>query len=182
LSWRTSSAAALLLVALLAPAAARATGPTPWQVVARGESLYGVPWRIEAREEPSSGKGLPRSITIWFSIGRADESGEAGYFSSSPLPLPRAFFLAANSGSDVDSFPEADTSGYASRRAAGLVAVMSDGSRLPIPTAVAPAGLRRHFPWLRGLQFFDLYYAADVEPVKIVAYGRGGRAIARQPV
>lgn len=168
------AALASLALLLAVPAGkARADGPRTPFVVARGTSLYGLPWRIRMGIEPS------RQVILRFTIGD-DECG-CGYFSSFPLPVPAAFTFQANSGSGIDAFPEADTSGYAGFRVKRLVATMSDGSALEVDTQVAPPGLRKRFPWLRGLRFFDLFYPQEVEPTAISAYGRDGHLLERQP-
>jgi hypothetical protein len=171
---------AFLALALIAPQTAAADGPRTPYVVAHGKSLYGVPWRIRMGEETSSGKGR-RYATLFFSIGRTGELNEAGYFSSFPLLIFRGFVLNATSGSQIDSFPEADTSGYVSRRAVKLVATMSEGPPLEFETQLAPAALRKRFPWLRGVRFFDQFYPDGIEPTELSAYDRAGRLLERQP-
>ena len=173
-------ATALLALTLIGPALAAADGPRTPFVVARGKSLYGVPWRIKMGEEPSYGKGLPRYANLIFSIGTPNERNE-GYGSSFPLPVPRAFTFSANSGSEVDAFPEADTSGFASRRVVKLVATMSDGPPLTFETQLAPTALSNRFHWLRRVRFFDQFYPAEIEPTEISAYDRAGRLLDRQP-
>jgi hypothetical protein len=176
-----AAAAAFLALALSGPGMAAADGLHTPYLVARGKSLYDVPWRIKMGEEPSYGKGLPRHATLYFSLGRRAEENEAGYYSSFPLPISRAFVFHANSGSDIDSFPESDTSGYASWRAVKMVATMSEGPSLTFETQVAPIALRKRFPWLRSLRFFDQFYPAGIEPTEISAYDRAGRLLDRQP-
>lgn len=132
-------------------------------------------------EEPSSGKGLQRYVTLYFSLGRPGENNEAGVYSSFPLLIFRTFVLHTTSGSQIDSFPEADTSGYASRRAVKLVATMSEGPPLVFETQLAPAALRKRFHWLRSVRFFDQFYPAGIEPTEISAYDRAGRLLDRQP-
>jgi hypothetical protein len=171
----------LLALALIAPQTATADGPRTPYVVAHGKSLYGVPWRIRMGEEPSSGKGQRRYVTLGFSIGRPGELSEAGYFSSFPLLIFRGFVLSATSGSQIDSFPESDTSGYVSRRAVRLVATMSEGPPLEFETQLAPAALCKRFHWLRGLRFFDQFYPAGLEPTAISAYDSAGQLIERHP-
>jgi hypothetical protein len=176
-----AGAAALLALTLIGPGTAAGDGPHTPYVVARGKSLYGVPWRIRMGEEPSYGKGSPRYADLFFSIGKHGESNGAGYFSSFPLPLPRAFTFHANSGSDLDAFPESDTSGFAGRRVAKLVATMSVGPPLTFETQLASASLSKRFHWLRRVRFFDQFYPAEVEPTEISAYTRAGRLLDRQP-
>jgi hypothetical protein len=175
-----AGAAVLLALTLIGSNTAFADGPRTPYVVARGKSLYGAPWRIRMGEEPSYGKGLPRYANLSFSIGTPDERNE-GYGSSFPLPIPRAFTFHANSGSEVDSFPEADTSGLASRRVTRLVATMSEGPPLTFETQLAPTALANRFHWLRGVRFFDQFYPAGIEPTEISAYDRAGRLLDRQP-
>jgi hypothetical protein len=117
--------------------------------------------------------------TLWFSIGNPAEN-EAGYFSSFPLPIPRAFVFHANRGSEVDDFPESDTSGYANRRVAKLVATMSDGSSLTFETQLPPKRLSNRHHWLRRLRFFDQFHPAEFEPTSIAAYDRADNLLERQ--
>lgn len=132
-------------------------------------------------EEPSAGRNLPRYAILFFSIGKPDEYNESGYFSGLPLPIPKAFVFHANSGSEIDSFPESDTSGFANRRAVKLVATMSEGPPLTFETSLPPIGLCNRFHWLRRLRFFDQFYPAGIEPTEISAYDRAGRLLERQP-
>jgi hypothetical protein len=176
-----AGAAALLALTLIGPGTAAADGPRTPYVVAHGKSLYGVPWRIRMGEEPSYGKGLPRYADLLFSIGKRDESNDAGYFSSFPLPFPKAFTFHATSGSGLDAFPESDTSGFAGRRVAKLIATMNEGPPLTFETQLAPASLSKHFHWLRRIRFFDQFYPAEMEPTEISAYTRAGRLLDRQP-
>jgi hypothetical protein len=171
---------AFFVSAALGPETAIADGPLTPYVVARGKSLYGVPWRIRMGEEPSHGKGLPRYANLIFSIGSPSERNE-GYGSSFPLPIPRAFTLHANSGSDIDAFPESDTSGFAGCRVVKLVATMSEGSPLTFETQLPPTALSNRFHWLRRIRFFDQFYPAGIEPTEISAYDRAGRLLDRRP-
>lgn len=168
---------------LLAPASTPACGcgPTVHFVVAHGTSPNGAPWRIKADERPASATS-PRHAEFHFSAGPAGESNGLGYFGSTPLPIPSAFIFHALSGDGVYPELEGDVSGYARRTAVRLVAKMSAGSPIEIETQRPPASLRKRFPWLRGLVFFDQFYPADVEPVAITAYGRDGRLLSRQPM
>ena len=183
---RRAAALATVLALLLAAMAGADRPRTPF-VVAHGKSLYGVAWRIRMGEEavrsirPNGSPGpRVRQATLWFSIGDPHES-EAGYFSTFPLPVPRTFVFHANKGSDVDEFPESDTSGYANRRVASLVATMGDGSSLAFTTQLPPKRLSDRHRWLGRLRFFDQFYPAGVEPTSIAAYDRAGKLLERQP-
>ena len=171
---------ALLVSAFLCPGTTIADGPRTPYVVARGKSLYGVPWRIRMGEEPSYGRG-PRYANLYFSLGNPSERNEAGLYSSFPLPISHAFTFHATSGSDIDSFPESDSCGFAARRVAKLVATMSEGPPLTFETQLAPTALSNRFHWLRGVRFFDQFYPAGIEPTEISAYDRAGRLLVRQP-
>lgn len=167
---------------LLAPAGSSACGcePTVRFVVAHGTSPNGAPWRIKADEQPATTS--PRSAIFEFVAGDPNESNDFGYFSGMSLPIPHAFVFHANSGDGVYPESEGDVSGFATPRAARLVAKMSDGSAIDIETKQPPAKLRQRFPWLRGLVFFDQFYPADIEPLAITAYGRDGHVLSRQPL
>jgi hypothetical protein len=167
---------------LLAPAGSSACGcgPTTRFVVAHGTSPNGAPWRIKADQRPVTTS--PRSVEFEFISGDPDERNGFGYLTSMSLPIPPAFVFQATSGDGVYPEKEGDVSGIGRPRAARLVAQMSDGSAIQIETVRPPAKLRRRFPWLRGLVFFDQFYPADIEPLAITAYGRDGHLLSRQPL
>jgi hypothetical protein len=158
--------------------AARADGPRTPFVVARGHSLHGVPWQIRFGEE----RGHPDYATFLFSIGDAAErrDDESGFYSSIPLPLPRAFPFDATFGSDLDRFPEADMAGTTGPRVARLAVKMADGSIYEAELLRARAKLLRRFPELTRFRFFDLFYPESAEPALISAYGRGGVLLKRE--
>src|SRR5689334_4610650 len=108
---RRTALVALLLAVALPTAAARAGGPRTPIAVAHGHSLYGAPWSIRCAEEPKL-RPEPDYLTCLFSVGTEAERGDygGGYYSSVPLPLPRAFPFNGIFGSDFDSFPESDFS------------------------------------------------------------------------
>lgn len=180
---RTGVIAAALAVALLpldqidARACACAGPATPY-LVARGKSLYGIPWRIRAGEETF---GDIRQATFHFSVGTPSEPNDAGYFSTLRLPIDRRFVITGVPGSGTDPELEGDISGIASRRATRLVATMSKGPQLEIETQIAPLGLRKRHPWLRGLEFFDQWYPSEMEVKRVTAYGRSGRVLGSLP-
>jgi len=132
-------------------------------------------------EEPPHGKERPGFADLFFSIGKRGESNGDGYYSSFPLPFPRAFAFHVILGSDLDAFPESDASGFAGRRVAKIVATMSEGPPLTFQTQPAPASLSRRFHWLRRILFFDQFYPAEIEPTEISAYDQAGRLLDRQP-
>jgi len=169
---------ALLLAPTTSPACA--CGPEARFVVAHGTSPNGAPWRIKADQEAGTA-GSPRSALLEFTSGDPDESNGLGYFSHFSLPIPPAFVFHAISGSGVYPELEGEVSGFARPRATRLVAKMSDGSLVEIETQRPPEKLRKRFPWLRGLVFFDQFYPAAIEPVAITAYGRDGHVLSRQP-
>jgi len=115
-----------------------------------------------------------------FTSGDPDKRNGLSHFSGLRLPIPRAFIFHATSGDGVYPELEGDVDGFVRPRAVRLVARMSDGSSLEIETQRPPARLRKRFPWLRGLVFFDQFYPAGVKPITITAYGRGGRLLSRQ--
>lgn len=165
---------------LLGPAtsSACACGPTARFVVAHGTSPHGALWRIKADEAATPAS--PRFAEFEFIAGKAGERNDLGYFSGIPLPLPPSFIVHANSGDGIYPELEGDMSGFARAKAVRLVATMSDDSSIEIETKRPPTEPRKRFPWLRGLVFFDQFYAADIEPVSITAYGRDGRRLFSQ--
>jgi hypothetical protein len=159
-------------------ASACACGELGGVVVARGHSLYGVPWRIKASLSPPEVPG-PRGVVVHFSISSPGVYGGVGYFTGLSLPLPSAFDFTANGGSEIDRYPESDLSGITRRRVANLVVKMSEGESLTIHPALAPPRLRKRFDWLRGLRFFDTFFPAGQEPQLVTAFDRGGKMLAR---
>ncbi|HEX8689118.1 MAG TPA: hypothetical protein VF729_02620 [Solirubrobacterales bacterium] len=157
-------------------ASACACGEPGGIVVAKGQSLYGVPWRIRAKLERSNVFDS-RAVEVHFSIGRKGDYSSAGYFSRLPLPLPPAFVFKATAGEEITDFPESDITGIAKRRVAWLMVEMGDGDSLTVrPTLAAPELLKR-FPWLRGLRFFDAFFPAGQEPRTITAFDHDGQVL-----
>jgi hypothetical protein len=173
-------AAVPVVTAVLVPAGASACPCSEFcgHVVSHGSSLYGVPWRITAATRPSTGRGA--SAEIHFSVKACGEYSEAGYFVGLELPLSRRPFFHANSGIEIDSYPEGDLSGMVSRGIAKLNVKMNEGKTLVINLRRAPRGLRRDLPWLNHLRFFDKFFPAGEEPAEIVAFDHEGRILARR--
>jgi hypothetical protein len=171
-------AIALLPLSQLSADACACDGPSTPYLVAHGKSLYGIPWRIRAGEERFGHGG---QVTFSFTVGTASEPNDAGYFSTLGLPIGRSFVLTGTKGSGTDPQLEGDISGIASRRAVRLVATMSAGPPLEVEPQIAPSGLRKRHPWLRGLQFFDQWYPSELEVLRLTAYGRSGRVLATLP-
>jgi hypothetical protein len=173
------AAALSVATAVLVPAGASACPCSEFcgHVVAHGSSLYGVPWRITAATRPSTGRGP--SAEIHFSIGACGEYSEAGYFGGMYLPLPRGPFFQANSGIEIDAYPEGDLSGRTGRGITKLSVKMDDGETLAVEPQRAPVGLRRDLPWLNQLRFFDKFFPADQRPTEIVAFDKQGRILGR---
>lgn len=170
------AALALLITPTTSPACA--CGPEPKFLVAHGTSPNGAPWEIRAEETAATRTSL-RGAILHFSTS-SQEGDSIGYFSGFSVPIRRGFAFHAVDGSGLYPELERDVSGYAAARAR-LVAKMSDGSRIEIETQRAPERLRQRFPWLRGLVFFDQFYAAAIEVQAITAYGRDGHVLAREP-
>lgn len=172
------AAAAFLVVPGGASACESPCTEPPSFVVARGHSLYGVPWQIEATRFSATATG-PGGVETHFSISPRGGYTGVGYYTGLPLPLPRRFVFTANAGSDIDRHPESDLSGITRRRVAKLVVKMSDGERLTVYPKPAPRRLRKRLPWLRGLRFFDVFFPADQEPKLVTALNRTGHVLAR---
>lgn len=175
---------ALILALALPAAAARAEGPRTPITVAHGHSLYGAPWSIRCGEEPRP-RPEPDYLTCLFSVGTKAEREEidgGGYFSSIPLPLPRAFPFNGIFGSDFDSFPEGDFSGIAGSLVTRLVMKMADGSELEAELLRAPSRVVAHHAHLGRFRFFDLFFPDTAEPVSIAAYGRQGQLVEKRSV
>lgn len=159
-------------------ASACACGDPGGVVVAHGKSLYGVPWRIQAKLiSPRTSNS--RAVEIHFSIGKKDDYKDVGYFTGLRLPLHPAFVFTANAGSEVDEFPESDLSGVTRRRVSVLVVEMSNGESLKVRPSLAPSLLRKRFKWLRGLKFFDLFFSTDTTPRMITAFDSRRRRLAQ---
>jgi hypothetical protein len=166
-------AAALLLLPVTASACG-CEGPSTPYLVARGKSVYGIPWRIRAGEGRFDGV---RQATFGFNVGTREQPNDAGYFSTLRLPVARGFVLNASPGSGIDPRKEGDVSGVATRRAVRLTATMSQGPPLEIDVQTAPPVLRERHPWLRGLEFFDQWFTGDAQVERVTAYGRSGRVL-----
>jgi len=173
--------AAFAPLSLLAAATASACPCTEFcgPVVDHGNSLFGVPWRIAAIP-PSRGAGGPREADFHFSIGACGEYSEAGYLVGLPLPVPRSFVFTADTGTEVDPYPEGDLSGVTSRRAVTLVVTMDGGATQTIAPRLAPRRLWKRLPWLRGLRFFDEFHPAGERPQILTAYDLAGDVLARR--
>jgi hypothetical protein len=173
---------AAVAAAILLPggASACACGEFQGVVVAHGKSLYGVPWRIKAAPMLPRTKTSPPGIRVHFSIG--DPDGTVGYFTSLPRRLPPELVFTAIKGSGISDYPESDLSGVAQSRAVELVVKMSDGQFLTVRPTPAPPETRKRFPWLRGLRFFDVFFPSSQEPLKVTAFDRDRRVLAREQV
>lgn len=155
--------------------ASRPSRPSRWVRVARGKSIHGVPWRIQARRVPATA-GQRRALEVHFSIGKGNNG--SGYFKGLSLPLRRSFVLSANVGTEIDPYPEGDLSGVARPLVRKIVARMSDGTALTIRPRLAPKRLRKRYPWSRSLRYFDAFFPAGLKPLRVVAYDRKGRRLA----
>lgn len=169
---------AVLMTAVLGTGASSACGCGEFKgfVVARGESLYGVPWRIEASHPHTDASGR-RGVEFAFEFD-PPASPESGYFKGMNLPISKRLVFSANAGSEVDPYPEGDVSGVTGSRAATLRVAMSDGGELLIEPQLASPRLRERFPWLRRLRFFDYFFAAGPQPVRITAFDSTGSVLA----
>jgi hypothetical protein len=175
---------ALAPATLLATATASACPCTEFcgPVVAHGNSLFAVPWRIRAIPPSPGAEGMP-TATIGFSIGPCGKEDGDGYFVGLPLPIPHAFVFSADTGTEIDSHPEGDLSGVTARRAVKLVVTMSGGSTLTVRPRLAPRRLWKRLTWLRRLRFFDEFFpalTAAEKPLIVTAYDRTGAVLARR--
>jgi len=161
-------------------ASACACGEFRGPVVAKGKSLYGIPWRIKAALAQLRGPrgSLVRTFEVHFSIGPEDDYTGAGYFTGLPLPLHPEFVLTANFG-EKDEYPESDISGVTRRRVWTLIVEMRGGESLSVQPTLAPSPLLKRFRWLRGVRFYDVFFPADQEPRMITALDRHGHVLAR---
>jgi hypothetical protein len=148
-------------------------------VIDHGSTLYRVPWRITAFERPAIGP-QPTSAEFRFSTGPCGNDEGAGYFATFDLPISRRFGFSALSGAGVDEFPESDLSGLTNRRATTLILRLTDGSVVVIHPQLAPADLRRRWPWLNRVRMFDVYFESGPRAESLAACDRSGRLIARK--
>jgi hypothetical protein len=150
-------------------------------VVAKGQSLYGLPWRIKAALARSRGPrgSWDRAVEVHFSIGRENDYTGTGYFTHLGLPLHPAFVLTANEGREIDEYPEGDVSGVTRRDVWTLTIEMSRGESLNVQPTLAPSRLLKRFSWLRGVRFYDVFFPADQRPRMITALDRNGHVLAR---
>lgn len=173
----------LLLIVAIVTAASGAGGASACGcgefrgfVVARGESLYGVPWQIEASHPRTDSLGR-RGVEFLFDTQPPAASG-SGYFKGMGLPIPKRFIFSAIPGSELDPYPEADISGVTGSRVASLRVTMSSGEELLIEPQQASPRLRARFPWLRRLRFFDQFFAAGPRPLRMTALDGQGNVLA----
>lgn len=167
----------LLMVALALPggATACACGELRGPVVAHGQSLYGVPWRVKATLFARMNT-QPRSVYVAFSM---PSLFGVGWGTSLVLPIHRAFVMSATMGLEVTPYPESDFNGVVAHDIATLQVGMSDDSTLTIQPEFAPSQIRDRFPWLRGLRFFDEFFPAGPRPEVVTALDAAGSVIAR---
>jgi hypothetical protein len=184
---RTSAAticAAFLVLVVMAwtanGAPACACGEFRGHVVAKGESLYGVPWRIKAALARSRGlRGAgDRTLEVHFSHGLEDDYTGTGYFTGLTLPLHPELVITATFGG-IDEPPESDISGVTRRHVWALTIEMNGGESLSVQPTLAPSPLLKRFKWLRGVRFYDVFFPADQEPKMITALDRDGNVLAR---
>ncbi|HWO16476.1 MAG TPA: hypothetical protein VNM89_07165 [Solirubrobacterales bacterium] len=181
-----SRLAAVLPIALLVlgigvlpgAAPACACGEPQGFVVARGESLYGVPWLIKA-SPPRTDSLERRWVEFHFDMLPPAFFG-VGYFKGMGFPIPEGFLFSIGSGSDLDPYPERELSGLTSRRVATLTVKMNDGPPMTFRPLLAPRPLRQRFPWLGRLRVFYWFFPSDLEPQLLTARDSGGRVLARR--
>lgn len=171
---------ALVVLAVIAWSAngvsACACGEFRGPVVAKGESLYGVPWRIKATLAPQG--SWDRTLEVYFSNGSEDDYTGTGHFTGLPFPLHPEFVLTATSGG-IDEPPESHINGVTRRHVWTMTVEMSEGESIDIQPALAPLPLLKRFRWLRGVRFYDVFFPADQEPRMITAFDRDGNVLAR---
>jgi hypothetical protein len=179
---RRTTLCALVVALALPVAAARADGPHTPISVASGHSLYGAPWSIRCGVEQHRG-GEPDYLTCLYSVGTEAEREECdgcGYYSSIPLPLPKAFPFDGIFGGEFDSFPESDFSGITGPLVARLALKMADGSVVEAELLRAPARVVAHHLRLGRFRFFDVFFPDTAEPTSISAYARSGKLLKKQ--
>ncbi len=171
-----------VLVALLVPVVATASAceickQAHQYVLVHGKSPNGVPWRITTVGPRTDSFGR-RGVVFHFDFG-PPAPPDVGYSSGMPLPVPAGFAFSGNSGSDIDPYPESDLSGIVGRGIRRLRVKLSEGEPLEFRPVAAPASIRSRFPFLRGLRFYDAFYAAGPKPMLVEAFDSGGRFVAR---
>lgn len=148
-------------------------------VVAKGQSLYGIPWRVKVSAGLVRVPGPSRAIDIQFSIGQDNDLTGVRYFELIRLPVHPGFVFTANYGSEMSDYPESDVSGVTRRRVWTLTVEMSDGESINVQPTLAPPRLLRRFKWLRQVRFYDLFFPASQTPERITALDRQGNVLAR---
>jgi hypothetical protein len=141
-------------------------------LVAHGHSPHHVPWRIRAKRDH-----VADAIDIDFFL---DRSGEDGYGTQIPFPVPHSFIFTADTGSDLDRYHERDLSGVTTRRVTKLLLTMSKGDRIKLRPHLAPRRVRRHHGWLDGLRFFDRFYLGHRRPRWVTALNAEGHVLAHR--
>jgi len=153
-------------------AGACACGESRGPVVANGLSPNGVPWKVRASRPVHS------EIIVSFEM-EPPAYYDVGYDTTLSSPVPKSFVFTADTGEDLDPYPESDLSGVTDRRVRTLSVKMSAGQPLVIQPRLAPASIRTRFKWLRGLRFFDQFYAAGPLPEVATASDASGHQLAR---
>jgi hypothetical protein len=179
---RRAALVAVFVALALPAAAAQADGPRTPITVAHGHSLYGAPWSIRCGEEPKPGP-KPDYLTCHFSVGTKAEHEEiegGGYFSSTPLPLPRSFPFDGTFGGDFDNYEESDFSGITGPLVTRLALKMKDGSVVEADLLRAPKRVVARHPRIGRFRFFDVFFPNTAEPTSIAVYGRSGDLIEKR--
>lgn len=164
-----------MLIGVPGGASACACGEFRGVVVAHGTSPSDVRWRIKATRLTNGGQ--EEQLLIHFLVGKPE--GENGYFLGMPLSVAPKVVLAARSGTGGEEDPEGDISGMAAAKAVELQVKMNDGEVLAVEPALPPRSLRKRFPWLHGLRFFDAFFPASEEPMLVTAFDQSGQVLGR---
>lgn len=123
---------------------------------------------------PPPGTPQPRyAETEWF-IG--DRGHEYGDIEGVPVPVPHSFVLSADIAAGGGS-GGVELYGTTRANAASLIARMPDGDPVTIVPQLASLKVRKRFPVLRGLRFFDTYLSANAGPEVVTALNTAGHVL-----
>jgi hypothetical protein len=134
-----------------------------------------VPWRIKATRLRANKQ--EDQLLVHFMLGKPEDEG--GYFLGMPLSVAPKVVLAARSGTGSEEDPEGDISGIAAAKAVELQVKMNGGEVLTVEPTLPPRSLRKRFPWLHGVRYFDAFFPASEEPMLVTAFDQSGQVLGR---
>jgi hypothetical protein len=159
----------LALAVLLPVGGATACVKSRKVLVENGLSPSGEPWSVKAKRSRNGNSCDNWLFQVQFSLPKV-----VGWAAATSIPIgghtPNNFTITALDAEGLDGLERA-FSGYTGRKAARVVAVLENGSRIGITTKSPPRRLRKTYVWMRGFRYFVYYYLAGsgVRSIKLLA-------------